>query len=463
MMNAISCISPVDGRAYARRDVFSGAQIAAAVARAKTAQKDWRFVPVAERASICTVAVDAMLAMREAIAPELSWQMGRPIRYAAGELKGFEERARAMIALAPQGLAPLEPPQRDGFRRFMAKEPRGLVFTIAPWNYPYLTAVNSIIPALMAGNAVLLKHAAQTLLAGERFAEAFRMAGLPDGLFQTLSLDHEKTLALIASGAVDQINFTGSVEAGRAIEKAAAGTFAHVVLELGGKDPAYVRADANLDHAIENLVDGAMFNSGQCCCGIERIYVHADLYERFVAGAVALTSTYRLGNPLDEATTLGPMARTSLAQTVRHQIADAISHGATAHIDARAFAADTGATAYLAPQILTGTPQNLMVMQEETFGPVVTITPVQSDDEAIALMNDSRFGLSAALWTSDVAAAQAIGARLETGTVFMNRCDYLDPDLAWTGVKETGRGLSLSVLAYDQFTRPKSYHLRTVI
>ncbi|MGL4496118.1 MAG: aldehyde dehydrogenase family protein [Beijerinckiaceae bacterium] len=462
-MRSISCISPVDGRELARRDVFSQDQIAATLAAARAAQREWRRVPLEERARLCHAAVDAMLAMRDDIAPELSWQMGRPIRYAAGELKGFEERARAMIALAPQGLARIMPPQREGFRRFIAKEPRGIVFTIAPWNYPYLTAVNSIIPALMAGNAVLLKHAAQTLLVGERFAQAFAKAGLPQGLFQTLVLDHEASLTLIASGAVDQINFTGSVEAGRAIERAAAGTFAHVVLELGGKDPAYVRADANLDHAIENLVDGAMFNSGQCCCGIERIYVHADLYDSFVAGAVALTQSYALGNPLEEKTTLGPMARASLAATVRKQVADAVAHGAKVHIDARSFPSDDGKGAYLAPQILTAAPQSLTVMQEETFGPVVCITPVRSDEEAIRLMNDSRYGLSAAIWTSDADAAERIGAEIETGTVFMNRCDYLDPDLAWTGVKETGRGVSLSVLAYDQFTRLKSYHLRTAI
>ena len=460
---AITCISPVDGRVFAQREPMSDLDITAAVAKARKAQRDWRATPLAERARICTAFVDAMLAMRDEIAPELSWQMGRPIRYAAGELKGFEERARHMIALAPQGLARYEPEKKEGFRRFIAKEPRGIVLTIAPWNYPYLTAVNSIIPALMAGNAVLLKHAAQTLLVGERFAQAFAKAGLPDGLFQTLFLDHDRTLTLIASGMVDQINFTGSVDAGRAIEKAAAGTFSHVVLELGGKDPAYVRADADLSHAIENLVDGAMFNSGQCCCGIERIYVHEPLYDQFVEGAVALTKTYALGDPLDEKTTLGPMARASLAHTVRDQISDAVAHGAKAHIDSNAFARDTGTDAYLAPQILTQAAHDLAVMQEETFGPVACITPVRSDEEAIALMNDSRFGLSAAIWTSDVEAAERIGAQIDTGTVFMNRCDYLDPALAWTGVKETGRGVSLSVFAYDQFTRPKSYHLRTAI
>lgn len=462
-MTDIICISPVDGREYARRPAASPEEINAAVTSASAAQREWTALPLAERARYCLAAVDAMMAMREEIAPEISWQMGRPIRYAGGELNGFEERARRMAALAEEALAPFEPSAKPGFRRAVKKEPRGLMLTIAPWNYPYLTAVNSIIPGLIAGNAVLLKHAAQTLLVGERFAEAFRRAGLPKGVFQTLALDHQSTLSLISSGAIGQVSFTGSVEAGRAIERAAAGTFANVTLELGGKDPAYVRPDANLSHAIENLVDGAMFNSGQCCCGIERIYVHRDIYDRFVAGAVELTRGYALGDPLEQNTTLGPMARASLAAIVRKQTTEAVAHGATAHIDARAFARDSEGSPYLAPQILTGVDHKMTVMAEETFGPVVGIMPVASDDEAVRLMNDSKYGLTAAIWTDDVNAAERLGAMIETGTVFMNRCDYLDPDLAWTGVKETGRGVSLSSFAYDQLTRLKSYHLRTHI
>jgi acyl-CoA reductase-like NAD-dependent aldehyde dehydrogenase len=454
-MNEIVCVSPVDGRVYARRTAASGLEIAAAVVKARAAQRAWRGVSIAERARLCSAAVDAMLAMREEMAPELTWQMGRPIRYASGELRGFEERSRYMIGIAEAALAPVVPAAQDGFRRYVAKEPRGLMLVVAPWNYPYLTAVNSIIPGLMAGNAVLLKHAAQTLLVGERFAEVFRRAGLPDGLFQTLVLDHSSTLALIASADVDHVVFTGSVEAGRAIERAAAGTFAQVTLELGGKDPAYVRADADLAHAVENLVDGAMFNSGQCCCGVERIYVHRDLYDRFVSGAVELTRGYVLDDPLDERTTLGPMARA--------QVAEAVAAGAKPEIDARAFALAAAGSPYCAPQILTGVDHRMTVMVEESFGPVVGIMPVSSDEEAIGLMNDCKYGLTAAIWTSDADAAERIGASLETGTVFMNRCDYLDPALVWTGVKQTGRGVSLSALAYDQLTRPKSFHLRTRI
>lgn len=461
-MSTITCLSPIDGAIVATRPVASEAEIAAVLAAARKAQAVWRRVPVAERAIVLSRAVDAMLAMKEEIGPELTLQMGRPIRYAAGELRGFEERARHMIAIADQALGPVVPERRDGFTRYIRREPAGVVFTIAPWNYPYLTAVNTIVPALMAGNAVILKHAAQTLLVGERFQMAMDRAGLPAGLFRTLTLDHAATLRIIASGSVNQVCFTGSVEAGRAIERAAAGTFTGVGLELGGKDPAYVRPDCDWSNAVETVVDAAFFNSGQCCCGIERVYVHADIFERFIADATALTAQYVLGDPRDEATTLGPMAQARLAETVRAHNADALKRGAKAHLDPAAFKADKVGTPYLAPQLFTGVDHRMLVMSEESFGPVIGIMPVKDDAQAIRLMNDSRYGLTAAIFTKDIAAAERIGEALETGTVFANRADYLDPGLAWTGVKDTGRGASLSTLGYEALTRPKSFHLKHV-
>jgi len=461
MSDVIRCVSPVDGRVYAERPAATDQAIAEAIARAKAAQQAWARVPVAERAKICSAAVGAMLAMKDEIVPELAWQMGRPIRYGAGELRGFEERARYMIAIAEKALAPIEPEPKDKFRRWIARAPLGLILVVAPWNYPYLTAVNSVIPALMAGNAVILKHAAQTLLVGERFQMALDRAGLPAGLFQTLMLTHGQTAKIISTRQVDQVNFTGSVAGGKAMEAAAAGTFIGLGLELGGKDPAYVRADADLAQAVENLVDGAFFNSGQSCCGIERIYVHAALYDRFVEGAVELTKTYVLGDPLQEATTLGPMVKADAATFVRGQVADAVKAGARALIDPKAFAADRADSPYMAPQIVVGVNHTMSLMTEESFGPVVGIMKVADDAEAIRLMNDSAYGLTASIWTADADAAATIGDQVETGTVFMNRCDYLDPALAWTGVKDTGRGATLSPVGYETLTRPKSYHLRT--
>ena len=460
-MTDIVCISPIDGKEAARRKTANAGAINVALAAARKAQSEWARVPVAERAAAMLRFLEVMRALNPEIVPELARQMGRPVRY-GGELRSFEERVRYMVEIAEDALGPLVPARMRGFKRTIRREPLGLVLTIAPWNYPFLTAVNTVVPGLIAGNAVILKAASQTILTGERFQQAMGKAGLPPGLFQHLVLSHEDTARILASGAVDHVTFTGSVEGGCAIERAAAGTFTSIGLELGGKDPAYVRDDARLDHAIENLVDGAFFNSGQSCCGIERIYVHEKVYGRFVDGFVALSGQYVLDDPLDETTTLGPMAATRFADVVREQTAEALRKGAKAHVDPKAFKRNTDGTPWLAPQVLTNVDHSMSVMMEESFGPVVGIMQVKDDDEAARLMNDSPYGLTASVWTTDTAAAEDIGSRIETGTVYMNRCDYLDPALAWTGVKDTGRGASLSRIGYEMLTRPKSFYLREV-
>ena len=460
MAETVKIISPIDGSVYAERPVATGTEIEAAVAKAKAARKAWGEVTVRERAKFLEHFVDALLARNEEIVPELAWQMGRPVRY-GGERRGVEERSRHMIAIAEESLAPSMRPEKDGFKRWIAREPLGTVMVIAPWNYPFLTAVNSIVPGLMAGNAVILKHASQTLLVGERFAEAFRAAGLPEGLFQNLVLNHADTETLIGSGQIDHINFTGSVEGGRRIERAAAGTFATLGLELGGKDPAYVRADANLANAVENLVDGSFFNSGQSCCGVERIYVHAEVYDRFVDGFVENARGWTLGNPLDAATVVGPMAAPKFADLVREQTAEARRKGARALLNTK-HDLDKPASPYLAPEVLVDVNHQMAVMREESFGPVVGIMKVADDDEAVTLMNDSPYGLTASIWSQDLDEVAKLGARVETGTVFANRCDYLDPALVWTGVKDTGKGGALSEIGYHNLTQPKSFHLKIV-
>jgi len=396
--------------------------------------------------------------MTDETVPELAQMMGRPVRY-GGEFGGMNERASYMAEIAKTALAPVIVEESNAFQRRIEREPLGVVLVVAPWNYPYMTAINTVAPALIAGNTVILKHATQTLLVGERMERAFAEAGVPADVFQNLFLDHETTAALIAAKSFGFVNFTGSVGGGRAIERAAAGTFTGVGLELGGKDPGYVMEDANLDQAVDTLIDGAMFNAGQCCCGIERIYVTAALYDAFVEKAVAIVSEYKLGNPLETETTLGPMANVRFATEVRAQTAEAIASGATSMIDPALFPEDDGG-AYLMPQILTNVTHDMRVMRDESFGPVVGIMKVSDDDEAIRLMNDSDFGLTASLWTADTARAAAIGRQIETGTVFMNRADYLDPGLCWTGCKDTGRGAALSSLGYQSLTRPKSYHLK---
>ncbi|WP_439502104.1 aldehyde dehydrogenase family protein [Aminobacter ciceronei] len=462
MTETVKLKSPIDGSIYVERPVASDQAINAAVERARSAQAEWARVPVAERAAYMLKMLEALVAMSDEIVPELAWQMGRPTRY-GGEFGGVKERTQYMVEIAERALAPVPASNpKDGFRRYVKKDPLGVVMVIAPWNYPYLTAVNTIVPALIAGSTVILKHAAQTLLVGERFARAFEAAGLPKYVFQNLVLNHAQTEKLLGSGKIDHVNFTGSVAGGRAIEKAAAGTFMTLGLELGGKDPAYVLPDAKLDHAVANLVEGAFFNSGQCCCGIERVYVHEKIYDQFVEGFIAETRSYVLGNPLEQATTMGPMAQARFADFIREQKAEALRKGAVAHMNTKD-AQDKEGSPYLPAEVLTNVDHQMSVMREESFGPIVGIMKVRNDEEAIALMNDSPYGLTASIWTADTEHAISVGDRVETGTVFMNRCDYLDPALVWTGVKDTGKGAALSQIGYDNLTRPKSYHLREKI
>ena len=456
----LKTISPVDGRVYAERRPATPAEIDATLQRAQVAQRAWRSVPVSERAAIIERFCAAFEAHGAEIAAELSWQMGRPSRYAPNEVRGMLERARYMTSIAAEALADIDVGPKPGFHRFLRREPLGVVFTVAAWNYPYLIAVNSVVPALLAGNAVVLKHSAQTPLCADRYAECFAQAGLPAGVFQVLHLEHAATEAVIRDPRVDFVAFTGSVAGGHAVQRVAAERFIGVGLELGGCDAVYVRHDADLPHAIENVVDGAYFNSGQSCCGMQRIYVHESVYDAFASGATDLVRQYALGNPLDAATTLGPVVRSSAADAIRAQVDASIKAGARAVIDERAFPMSKAGTPYLAPQLLLDAPPNSAVMREEIFGPVAGVMKVRSDAEAVQHMNDSAFGLTAAVWSRDEAAALAIGDQLQTGTFFLNRCDYLDPALAWVGVKDSGRGCTLSVIGFEHLTRPKSFHLR---
>ncbi|HCQ46706.1 aldehyde dehydrogenase [Achromobacter spanius] len=462
MTQELITISPIDGREVVRRAYADDAQVARALEQARQAQRAWQALSIAERGRIVSAAVDSFVAAREEIARAITIQMGRPLRYTPGEVGGFESRARHMIAIAEQALAPIRVPEQSGFTRFISREPLGVALTIAPWNYPLLTAVNSIVPALMAGNTVILKHSDQTPLCAELIDRAFRDAGAPTGVFQYLHANHDTVQRLVRAPEIGYVSFTGSVRGGRSIEESAAGRFIGVGLELGGNDPAYVREDAKLDHAVESLVDGAFFNSGQSCCGIQRIYVARSRYDEFVERAVVLTQDYVLGNPLHADTTLGPVVRTRAAAEIRDVIAEAISAGAQNAIDPSYFPNANESSCYVAPAILTRVNHRMRVMSDECFGPVVGIMPVDGDDDAVALMNDSPYGLTAAVYTQDEDAALSLGRQVQAGTFFMNRCDYLDPALAWTGVKHSGRGVSLSVVGYEQLTQAKSFHLRSV-
>lgn len=449
----LQVFSPIDGALLLERPAASSSQISSALEAARQGQKRWSGLPLGERLEVLSRFVDTLMAKAPELARELTLTMGRPLRFSPGELRGFEERARTMLAVAPEALKAIE----VGEGRSIERVPLGTVLVVAAWNYPYLIAVNSVVPALAAGNAVLLKHSTQTMICAERFAEALAEAGLPDGVFQALHLSHQATEELVAGGRLDSVLFTGSVGGGKAVHRAAAGTFTPVGLELGGKDPAYVREDADLDFASENLAEGAFFNSGQSCCGIERIYVHESRYDDFLDLLCRHAMSWKLGNPLDEATMLGPMVRPAAADAVRQQIEAAREQGAQTLLNIGGWEG-----AYLPPEILIDVHHGMEIMTEETFGPVVGVMPVADDEEALFLMNDSQYGLTASIWTESLHKAQVLGRKLETGTVFANRCDYLDPALAWTGVKNSGRGCTLSRVGYEHLTRPKSYHLRAV-
>lgn len=478
MENKITIVSPSDQSIVAKRTLATNSEIKETIKSTQQAQSGWRELSVQERAEYCLQAIDWFMQNQDEIATEISLLMGRPIHSAAGEIRGLQERALHMISLGEAALKDIAMPAKTGFKRFIRPTPLGTVLVIAPWNYPYLTAINSLIPALMAGNCVILKHSAQTLLCAERFAQAFKSAGLPTGVFQFLHMNHHQTLELVRHPVINYVCFTGSVEAGRAIEKSAAGLFKGISLELGGKDAAYVREDANLANAVENLVDGAFYNSGQSCCGVERIYVHQALYDDFVKAFVSLANELVLGNPLDENTTLGPMVNVKAADVARQQIREAKKQGAICHIEEGNFIingqfthqakivdkniARQAHSNYLPPQVLTNVTHEMRIMNEETFAPVVGIMKVDDDEQALALINDSDFGLTASLWSQDQNMCLMLGDKIETGTVYMNRCDYLDPALAWVGLKDSGRGCSLSKLAYSQLTRPKSFHFKKV-
>ena len=456
-MAKVQCISPVDGSVYAERSYLTEIDAAKRIKRAQNSQKIWVKVPLHERIQLVEAGVNKLEESNDQIINELAWQMGRPIRY-GGEFNGVHERASYMASIAADALNDITIENSSAFKSIIKRIPHCVVMVIAPWNYPYMTAINTIVPALIAGNSVVLKHASQTPLVGERLVNAFHAAGVPKDVFQNLFLDHQTTSKLISAKSFNFVNFTGSVAGGKAIEVAASGTFTHLGLELGGKDPGYVMEDADINNAVETLIDGSMFNSGQCCCGIERIYVNKNLFKPFIEKAVTIVQDYKLGNPLKEETTLGPVANINLANNIRTQSKNAISSGAKPLIDPLFFPQDSGT--YVMPQIFVDVTHSMSIMRDESFGPVVGIMPVENDQEAIKLMNDSPFGLTASVWTQDISRAEEIANQIETGTVFMNRADYLDPALCWTGIKDTGKGGALSAIGYQNLTRPKSFHLK---
>ena len=451
-------ITPIDNTVYIERDYHSN-EIEQTIDNSMKAHKEWANLEVAERVKLLKNFVKDFLSREDLISEELSRQIGRPISQAAGELKGFKERADYMLSIAEKKLANIDVTKDNNFKSFIKRRSLGIIFVIAPWNYPYLVSVNSIIPALAAGNTVILKHSAQTPLCAEQLYQSAKKT-LPKDIFNYLHLNHKDSLKVVSDKRINFVSFTGSVKAGYDVQKATHSKFIDMTLELGGKDPAYARHDCDLEKTVENLVDGSFFNSGQSCCGIERIYVDEKIYNNFIELFVSKTYNYKLGNPLDKDTNLGPVVKLSAADFILNQLNGAIEKGAKKMIDEGKFDFPNEHKNYLVPQVLTNVNHDMSFMTEETFGPCVGIMKVKNDNEAISLMNDSPYGLTASVWTKDLDVAQKIGNQINTGTFYMNRCDYLDPALSWTGVNETGKGCSLSEVAYEKLTAPKSFHLR---
>lgn len=430
------------------------------VARARGAYADWSKSEMAERQALCHRFIDAFERMAPTVAEEITLQMGKPKHQAAGEVNAMLDRARQVTDIAAETLADEYLPEKKGFVRYICHEPLGVVLDIAAWNYPLLIAVNVIVPGVLAGNAVIVKHSSKTPKCGDAFVEAFRIAGAPEGLVQNVVADHAVTAQFIQHPGVDFVSFTGSVRGGHEVVQSASGRFINTGLELGGKDPAYVCGDADLDYAVAGTVDGAFFNAGQSCCSVERIYVDRSVYEDFVERFAALVRDYRLGDPMNPETSIGPMASKGAPAFIAEQVADAVKAGGRLVVDPKEFdVPDHGW--FSAPAVVADAPQDCSLMQEESFGPVIGICPVDSDAEAIHKMNDSAYGLTASIWTADTERAMRIGPQVETGTFFMNRCDFLDPLLPWTGVKDTGRGATLSRYGLLQLTQLKSMHLKT--
>jgi acyl-CoA reductase-like NAD-dependent aldehyde dehydrogenase len=436
----------------------SEAELGAILERMRAAQNKWREVPVNERVEICRGFVVAFRSMRETVALDITRQMGKPLVQARREVDTMLDRADTMLRLAPSGLEDetLEP--KPGLRRFIRHEPLGIVLDIPAWNYPLLIAVNVVIPALLAGNAVLIKHARLTPLCGDAFIEAFRQTRLPGDLVASIRVGHETITRLIARRAVDFISFTGSVEGGREVYRHASAQLLDMGLELGGKDPALVCDDAKFDFAVTNLVDGAFYNAGQSCCAVERIYVARPIFQRFVDAFVAEVRNYTVGDPEDPATGIGPLAQLKALDVLKHQVDQAVQRGAKLLTGGKRGA---GRGYFFEPAVLVDVDHGMSLMTEESFGPVIGIMPVDSEDEAIGLMNDSPYGLTASIWTENAERGEALAARTAAGTVYVNRCDYLDPELAWVGIKDSGHGCTLSRLGFHYLTRPKSFYVRT--
>ncbi|KAL4985123.1 Aldehyde/histidinol dehydrogenase [Aspergillus falconensis] len=463
MSNEVRTLSPSTGKVLFEHPGATVEQVRQIAQASEDAFLTYRELSLGQRKAIVVKALEIIDSNKETLAHELSTQMGRPISYTAGEIDTMRKRANYLLDQAEDALKSIPGQEENGFKRLVKKAPVGPVLLATAWNYPYLITINALVPALLAGNTVILRPSPQTPLVGNRLLECFEKGGLPKNVLQVVHLGAWEVLdEVVKIPQIKLVSFVGSTQGGLRLRQATAGRILPLNLELGGNDPAYVRADADLAYTAAQVVDGAVFNSGQSCCSIERIYVHVDVHDAFVAEVQKELANYKLGDPLDKATTTGPVISHQAVKNIQAHIDDALSRGAVDSTPNNpTFENLPSEGSFIAPRVLTNVSHDMRVMREETFGPVVPIMKVQSDDEAVALMNDSDYGLTASVWTKDIKAGEDLIERIEAGTVFINRCDYPSPDLAWVGWKNSGLGCSLGPQAFDAFYKLKSFHIRT--
>ncbi|KAK3292116.1 Aldehyde/histidinol dehydrogenase [Chaetomium fimeti] len=461
-VETITTISPTTNEPILTRNGISPQELEQLPEVATQAFDSWRKTSLQERRDIIKKALDILDKKKDELGTELTVQMGRPIAYTAGEVTTALKRAEYLLKISDDVLQDTPGEAEKGFKRFIRKVPVGPVLIIFAWNYPYLILVNSLIPALLSGNSVILKPSPQTPTIVEQVAKAFTEAGLPNGVLQYFHSGSPTIIeSIVRHPKVALVCFTGSVAGGLAVQGAASDRIVNVGLELGGKDPAYVREDVDIAWAAGEIVDGAVFNSGQSCCSIERVYVAEKIHDEFVSAVQDVLKGYRLGDPLDKDTHLGPVVSKKSQEAIERHVKDALDKGAVNATPANeTFSKLPERGNFVVPTLLTNVTHDMKVMKDETFGPIIPVMKVKTDDEAVKLMNDSEFGLTASIWTKDTDKGYELCDGVEAGTVFVNRCDFPSPDLAWTGWKNSGKGVTLSKFGFDQFVKLKSYHLK---
>lgn len=451
-------VNPWSGATIAGVPADNARSVAAKYARARAAQPRWAAVPMKKRLDAIAKFRAALVAREDELAKTLTQEVGKPIRQSRNEIKGLLGRIDFFLAQSAKTLRDEKVFEDRGgkLEERISHEPLGVIANISAWNYPYFVGGNVFVPALIAGNAILYKPSEYATLTGLAIAEMLHAAGVPDDVFLPVIGAGDVGAALLKQ-PVDGVFFTGSYPTGQKIAAAAGKRMVKVQLELGGKDPVYVCEDVDIQAAAAAVADGAFYNTGQSCCSVERVYVHEAIAKPFIEAFVEEVASFRIGDPMDEATYIGAITRKPQLDVLKRQVADAKKKGATLLLGGKPL---PGKGNRFEPTVLTGVDSTMAVMRDESFGPIIGIETVADDDEALARMNDSEYGLTAGVYTSDAKRAKAIMAKLEAGSVYWNCCDRVSPRLPWSGVKHSGIGLTLSTYGIQTFTRPKAWHLR---